>query len=75
MSYAKLGNTCCTSMEVLSSNVKYIPLDDPIYKIYYTKTQQLPESSIDEENDILKYPEDIKKFKQPREESCCNKNK
>ena len=40
--YARLGTTCCTSMSVLLSNAKYISLDDPVYKMYYTQTQRLP---------------------------------
>ena len=40
--YAKLGVTCCTSMQVLLSNAKFIPPNDPVYKIYYTKTPELP---------------------------------
>ena len=42
MSYARLGATCCTNMNVLLSNAKFIPVNDPVYKMFYTESSQYP---------------------------------
>jgi hypothetical protein len=68
--YAKLGSTCCTNMNVLLSNAKFIPMDDPVYKMFYTETRQYPGPLPLEPAQSFDEPEDIKRF--PKKQ-CCKK--
>ena len=80
MSYAILGQSCQTSMAVLVENTKFLPMNDPVYDIYYTRMLKYPAtheelSAIAPEIDR---PEDIKiarhVSRQPEEyRSCCGK--
>lgn len=85
MSYAKLGNSCHTSADVLTSSTKFFPLNNRNYYLPYTLMQQYPaysklatEKAEEEENkEIKKMPteDDIakrgygKSFRAPR--GCC----
>lgn len=40
--YAQLGQSCQTSLATLLDNRKFFPLDEPDYKIQFTKTYQYP---------------------------------
>lgn len=40
--YAQLGESCQTSMDILTDNKKFFPVNDPIYKIIYTRMLQCP---------------------------------
>jgi hypothetical protein len=40
--YARLGNSCMTSESCLVSNQKFLQVDDPVYSLVLTKTQQYP---------------------------------
>jgi hypothetical protein len=42
MEYATLGDSCQTSMRVLSSANKYIPLRDPVYNDFWTHMSRYP---------------------------------
>ena len=67
--YAVLGFTCNTNMNVLTSNAKFIPPDDKIYKLYYTRTRQDPIDSINLDNkNTPENPCDIKQYRK-----CCTK--
>lgn len=41
-SYAKLGQSCQTSMDILTDNKKFFPINSSVYKIGLTKMSQLP---------------------------------
>jgi hypothetical protein len=56
-------------MNVLVSNSKFIPLNDPVYKLYYTQTEKLPGPSIEIKSNKS---EEHKKSKESSK-SCCNK--
>lgn len=49
MSYAQLGQSCQTSMDVLTDNKKFFSVDDPIYDLIYTRMLQYPVSYPDVE--------------------------
>lgn len=68
MSYAHLGQSCQTSMAVLIDNRKFLPLNDPVYDIFYTKMRQYP-ATHDNKSDVEKPKE------KPQEEysRCCGK--
>lgn len=81
--YARLGATCCTNMNVLLSNAKFIPLNDPVYNVFYTNSpqypgsdnRQAPEDREEQQREAreerrMPFPEDIKLF--PRKQ-CCQK--
>lgn len=40
--YAMAGNSCQTSMDTLLDNRKFLPLDDPVYNLVYTRMYQYP---------------------------------
>lgn len=40
--YAQLGESCQTSMDILTDNKKFFPINDPIYNIIYTRMLQYP---------------------------------
>ena len=72
--YAKLGATCCTSMSVLLSNAKFIPLNDPIYKMFYTESRQYPGPSIyDSGQPSQKDPEEKQPVEKFSKKGCCNR--
>jgi hypothetical protein len=78
--YARLGQSCQTSMDVLVDNRKFFAISDPIYDILYTKMQHYPLASNVENifSDQVEKPEDIKtaqqKITQPESYSpCCGK--
>lgn len=80
MSYARLGQSCQTSMAVLIDNRKFFPLNDPVYDLYYTKMQKYPATheELQPISEEVEKPEDIKTAKQtvrrPEEYSgCCGK--
>jgi len=64
--YARLGNTCYSSMRVLTSNHKFLPLSAPVYNSGYTNMYQYPGQSYDYITTVghPDRPEDIK-TKQP----------
>lgn len=69
--YATLGNSCQTSLAILTSNTKYIPLDDPVYAQYYTNMYLYP-GRLNEGIvvDTTKIPTDKE---QPKSGGCCGK--
>lgn len=80
MSYAYLGQSCQTSMEVLIDNKKFFPLNNPIYDVFFTNMQRYPATSNELQpiSEEVERPEDIKtakqKNRQPEEySSCCGK--
>lgn len=40
--YARLGESCQTSMDMLVDNKKFFQVNDPIYNIIYTRMLQCP---------------------------------
>ena len=81
MSYAILGNSCHTNMNVLTDNTKYLSPDSRVYTEFITKMQLYP-SQQKEPDPIsydIKYPEDIKNNmrdnmrKNENYSSCCGK--
>lgn len=64
--YARLGQSCQTSLDVLVDNRKFFPIDDPVYEIFYTRMQHYPLAT--EINPTLskdvQRPEDIKTARQ-----------
>jgi hypothetical protein len=62
MSYARLGESCQTSMHVLTDNRKFFTLNDPVYNMFYTKAYRLPASNppLLAVSEDTRYPEDIK---------------
>lgn len=80
MSYAHLGYTCETNMNVLIDNRKFFPINDPVYDVFYTKMQKYPSTNEDLPaiSDEIEKPEDIKTAKQKIRQteeysSCCGK--
>jgi len=83
--YAHLGQSCQTNMDVIVDNRKFFPVDDPVYKIFYTKMQQYPlaneihpvlSSEVERPEDIKTAKQKIKvpeNFTKPIVESCCGK--
>jgi hypothetical protein len=80
--YARLGYSCQTNMDTIVDNSKFFPIDDPVYKIFYTKMKQYPLAN--EINPVLssevERPEDIKTTKQKikipenfKTPACCGK--
>lgn len=45
--YARLGNNCQTSLDVLTSNAKFLPVNDPVYNLIWTRMQRYPLESDD----------------------------
>ncbi len=70
--YAILGNTCQTSLNVLTSNTKFIPMDDPIYNMIYTKMNLYPGRTNEEEKEDKNEKKDDAKesYKAP---GCCGR--
>lgn len=60
--YARLGESCQTSMDILTDNKKFFPVNDPIYNIVYTRMLQYP----------VTYP-DIEKIEKKEGETKENK--
>jgi hypothetical protein len=74
-------------MDVLVDNRKFFAIDDPVYKIFYTKMQEYPLANQEAPtlSEQVEKPEEIKtakhKIKQPEafkapgqvKESCCGK--
>lgn len=77
-SYAILGQSCQTSMDMLVDNKKFFPMDAPVYDVLFTKMQRYPATSTELPpiSPDLEKPEDIKTAKhKPRKEenfSSCN---
>jgi hypothetical protein len=78
--YARLGQSCQTSMDTLVDNRKFFSINDPIYDLLYTKMKEYPLSKKEDTifSDQLERPEEIKtgqqKITQPElYSSCCGK--
>ena len=76
--YAQLGTNCNANTNVLVSNNKYLPLNYPEYKLFYTKMYQYPTpfeftSRYNFEDPFQ--PENLKTKEQPskRETYCCGR--
>ena len=41
-SYAQLGESCQVSMDTLISAKKFLPLNDPLYNLFYTRMHHYP---------------------------------
>lgn len=70
-SYARLGESCQTSLAVLTDNSKYFELNNPEYSLFYTKMYRYPGSTHNPIPTVgrVDKPEDIK----TKENFCCGK--
>jgi hypothetical protein len=61
-SYASLGESCQTSLSVLTDNTKFFQLNEPDYSLFYTKMDKYPGSTHNPMKTVGKVdrPEDIK---------------
>lgn len=83
MSYAKLGQSCQVSMDMLIDNRKFFLIKDPVYNMFYTDVVNYPASNIplNTISEETEYPEDIKTFKKKLDSnnnhcrSCVNNRK
>lgn len=65
--YAIQGEQCHTSMDTLTSNTKYLPVDSPIYNLIWTRTDKYGGP----ENKPIKFEKSIEK-KLPQK-GCCGR--
>lgn len=65
--YAHLGESCQTSSAILTSNTKFFPLNDPLYKLYYTRSARYPGPIHTEQKDYKTIP-----VNQGPKKSCCS---
>jgi len=70
--YVRLGESCQASMDTLLSNQKFLPVNDPVYRIVFTKTSRYPGPEYTgkrEEDDGAKPTVQI-----PTKRPCCGSN-